>query len=69
MLVITDVILGCMLFSTCNIRMEVVLIEPLILKVVKYDIMILFSNLHVKRYRDVGPNISLMCRNARALKD
>lgn len=30
-LVIADVILGCMLFSICNIGMEVVLIEPLIL--------------------------------------
>ena len=42
-LVIADVILGCMLFSICNIGMEVVLIEPLILLVVKYDIMILFQ--------------------------
>ena len=32
-----------MLFSICNIGMEVVLIEPLILLVVKYDIMILFQ--------------------------
>ena len=30
-LVIADVILGCMLFSICKIGMEVVLIEPLIL--------------------------------------